>query len=475
MSLDTRREEDSHGHVDVPADCYYGAQTARALQNFPTGGDRFPPLLIHALGRIKRAAARANAELGVLPAEVADLIEVASGDLVAGRLDAEVVVPVWQSGSGTQLNMNVNEVIAGRANELADRGRGGREPVHPNDHVNRSQSSNDVIPAALHVAALLAVRDQLLPACDELESALAERREVLGDIVKPGRTHLMDALPVTMGQVLDLWADLVQRSRRRVSAAAVELLSIPLGGTAVGTGAGAPAGFAALAIEYLAKDTGVPLGPARHDLTHQAAHPAPLALSGAVRDLATNLLKVAEDVRLLASGPRCGLGELILPANEPGSSAMPGKVNPSQMEMLVMVCRQVQANDHACVSAAGAGHLELNTCRPLLALNLLHAVSLLAEGIRHATRGCFTGLEVDRDHVAAQLGRSLMLVTALVPRLGYDHAAAIAHRAHAEGMSLREAAVADGALTGEEFDALVDPAQLARGKERSADDQRPPV
>ncbi|HOX26905.1 MAG TPA: class II fumarate hydratase [Candidatus Krumholzibacteria bacterium] len=450
-----REEHDSLGAIVVPHDRYWGAQTARALVNFPSGGDTFPPPLVHALGRIKRVAAITNATLGVLPEPLAGLIARAAAEVADGELDDHVVVPVWQSGSGTQLNMNVNEVIAGRANELAGRGRGGREPVHPNDHVNRSQSSNDVIPTALHVAAALEVRDWLLPALDSLEDALGERAAAFGDVVKTGRTHLMDALPVSLGRELDAWAQLVAIGRRRVAGAMDELLVVPLGGTAVGTGVGAPPDFARRAVANLAADTGLALRDAANPLVHQAAHPAPLALSGALRDLAGNLRKIADDVRLLASGPRCGLGELVLPANEPGSSAMPGKVNPTQAESLVMICKQVMACDLACGLAAAAGHLELNTCRPLLACNLLHSIRLLAEGAGSFATRCVAGLEVDRARITATLERSLMLATVLVPRLGYDRTAELVRTAQDSGVSLREAVVADGALSGEEFDQLM--------------------
>ena len=458
--MSTRREHDSHGAVEVPADRYWGAQTARSLTHFPTGGDAWPPPLIHALGSVKRACARANATVGALPEELAALIVAASEEVAGGALDDHVVAPVWQSGSGTQLNMNVNEVIAGRANQLAGRDRGGREPVHPNDHVNRSQSSNDVVPTALHLAVIEQVEEVLLPALRGLEDTLADRIAALGDVVTIGRTHLMDALPVTFGQQLGAWRDLTTQGRGRLSSALIELEAVPLGGTAVGTGAGAPPGFAAQAVAELGEATRRALRADAAPLARQAAHAGPLAVSGALRDLATSLHKIAEDVRLLASGPRCGLGELVLPANEPGSSMMPGKVNPTQAEMLVMVSLQVLACDHACALAAKAGHLQLNTARPLLALNLLRAVRLLAAGVDHFTRHCVAGLDVDRATVASHLERSLMLATALVPELGYDRAAAIARRAHAGGLTLREAALADGALDAATFDRLVRPEDL---------------
>jgi len=459
-----REEHDSHGTVLVPEDRYWGAQTARAVANFPDGGDRFPVPLIRALGAVKQACARTNGELEVLPAELATLVDRTCGEVIAGALDDHVVAPVWQSGSGTQLNMNVNEVIAGRANELTGRPRGGREPVHPNDHVNRSQSSNDVIPTALHVAAILQLDHALLPALTALERTVAARSGVLGDAVKTGRTHLMDALPVTVGQELGAWLVLLQSARRRLESARRELLTVPLGGTAVGTGLGAPPGFGARAVATLTEITGCPLQATAEPLALQAAHPGPLALSGALRDLAASLHKIAEDVRLLASGPRCGLGEYLLPANEPGSSAMPGKFNPTQAESLIMICQQVMAGDAACALAASAGHLQLNTARPLLALNLLRGVRLLTEGMLSFGERCVAGLEIDRARMASQLDRSLMLVTALIPHVGYDRAAAIAHRAHREGTSLREAAVAEGALSAAQFDAIMQPERLARGE-----------
>lgn len=457
-----RRERDSHGEVEVPAAAYWGAQTARALANFPPG-DRFPSPLIHALGTLKRAAARANESLGVLAPDLAALVAAAAGEVAAGQLDDHVVAPVWQSGSGTQLNMNVNEVIAGRANELAGRGRGGRDPVHPNDHVNRSQSSNDVIPTALHLAALAQAQKRLLPALRGCEAVLAARIERVGSVVKTGRTHLMDALPVTVGQELGAWRDLVAFGRRRVEAALAEVAVVPLGGTAVGTGVGAPSAFAMLVVEQIGVESGFELTPAPAPFAFQAAHPALVGLSAALRDLATSLHKIAEDVRLLASGPRCGIGELVLPANEPGSSMMPGKVNPTQAESLLMICLQVMANDAACALAGKAGHLQLNTARPLLAVNLLQSLRLLADGVEGFTERCLAGLEVDRARVATLLDRSLMLVTLLVPQLGYDRAAAIAQRAHHDGLTLREAVIADGAMTGEAFDALVRPQEMTGG------------
>jgi fumarate hydratase class II len=458
----TRQEHDSHGTIAVPADAYWGAQTARALQNFPSGGDRFPRALVHAIGAIKQACARTNAELGKLADPVAPAIDRAAAEVHAGELDEHVVAPVWQSGSGTQLNMNVNEVIAGRANELLGAGRGGSGPVHPNDHVNRSQSSNDVIPTAIHVAALRMVHDELLPALTALERTIAGRRADLGEVVKTGRTHLMDALPITVGHELESWRAQLEAAGRRLADACEALRAVPLGGTAVGTGLGAPPGFAAMAVDRLARIVELPVVPADVPLALQAAHGGPLALSAALRDLAVVLIRIAEDVRLLASGPRCGIGELRLPANEPGSSAMPGKVNPTQAESLIMIGQQVLGLDHACCLAATNGHLQLGTARPLLALNLLRGIRLLTDGMLSFGARCLVGLEVDEDRTAANLERSLMLVTALVPEIGHDRAAAVARRAHREGTTLREAAVADGAVSGERFDELVRPEVLAR-------------
>ncbi|MBD3222868.1 class II fumarate hydratase [bacterium] len=452
---ETRTEHDSLGAVEVPADAYWGAQTERARANFPRGDDRFPDALVHAFGAVKLACARANAAVDVLPASLAALVEEAAGEVARGGLDGAIVVPVWHSGSGTQLNMNVNEVIAGRANELAGRGRGGREPVHPNDHVNRSQSSNDVVPTALHVAAIASTEQRLLPALAALIETLDERRAAIGDVETVGRTHLMDALPITLGHQLTAWRELATGARAHIEASLEPLRTVPLGGAAVGTGAGTPDGFKDRAIGELAAVIERELMPAALPLGRQAAHAAPLGLSGALRDLATGLHTIAEDVRLLGSGPRCGLGELILPANEPGSSAMPGKVNPTQCEAMVMIALQVMANDQACALAARAGHLQLNTARPLLAVNLLRSIDLLAEGVASFDARCLAGLDVDRERTRELRERSLMLVTALVPRLGYDRAAAIAARAHREGITLREAVLAEGALEAGEFDALI--------------------
>lgn len=460
MAEETRSERDSLGELAVPAAAYYGAQTARARANFPIGETRWPRAMLASLGAIKAAAAATNAELGALPAELAALIETAAREVAAGALDAEFVVPLWQSGSGTQLNMNANEVIAGRANELAGAGRGGKAPVHPNDHVNRSQSSNDVIPSALQLAAAGEIANRLLPALAQLEAALAGRAAALADLVKLGRTHLMDAVPLTLGQEFSGWAAQVGAARARVAATLPDLCALPLGGTAVGTGLGAPAGFADRAIARLATATGLPLARAANAFAAQGAHDAVLAASGAQRDLAVTLIKIAGDIRLLGSGPRGGLGELILPANEPGSSIMPGKVNPTQAEALIMVSARAIGNDSAVAIGGLAGQLEMNAAKPLLAHCLLESTGLLADGAASFAARCVAGIQPNREAIARHLERSLMLVTALAPAIGYDQAAAAARKAHAEGTSLREAVLALGLLDAEELDRRLRPESM---------------
>ena len=459
-----RIETDSLGELAVPAEAYYGAQTARAVANFPIGDARWPRAMLAALGQVKAAAAATNAELGVLPGALAVLIERAAGEAAAGELDEHFPVPLWQTGSGTQLNMNANEVIAGRANELAGAGRGGKQPVHPNDHVNCSQSSNDVIPTAMHIAGASEIEARLLPALAALQGALAERATAFAAVVKIGRTHLMDAVPLTLGQEFSGWAAQVEAARARVAATLPALCELALGGTAVGTGLGAPPGFAAQAIARLAAATGLPLTRARNAFAAQGAHDAVVAASGAQRDLAVALIKIANDVRLLGSGPRAGLSELILPANEPGSSIMPGKVNPTQAEALVMVCARVIGNDAAVGIGGLSGHLELNACKPLLAHCLLESTALLADAAQSFAARCVAGIEPDRAAIARHLERSLMLVTALAPAIGYDRAAAAAKKAQAEGLTLREAVLALGYLDAEELDRRLRPETMTDGR-----------
>lgn len=458
----TRTETDSLGQVDVPADSWYGAQTARAVRHFAIGRSRMPREVIVAIAQVKKAAALANRELGALPAETCAWIAQAADEVAEGRFDAEFPLPVFQSGSGTQTNMNVNEVIANRACVLAGGERGTKRPVHPNDDVNRSQSSNDVFPTAMHVAALGAIDRRLLPAVDALHAALARKAIAHADVVKIGRTHLQDATPLTLGQEISGWAALVERGGARVRSACEALCEVALGGTAVGTGVNSPPGFADRAIAHLAGITGHPLRPHPNRFAALSAHDEIAAASAAIRTLAGALYKVANDVRWLGSGPRSGLGELLLPANEPGSSIMPGKVNPTQCEALAMACAQVHGNDAAIAFAASQGQLELSTMKPLMIDRLLDSAALLADACESFTRWCIDGLDADLARIRRHVERSLMLVTALVPAVGYDRAAQIARKALLDGTTLREAALALGALAADEFDRLVVPERMVR-------------
>jgi fumarate hydratase class II len=455
-----RTETDSHGQVSVPAEAYYGAQTARALTNFPIGEDRMPLPLIHALGLVKRCAAKTHLALGTLDTQRGDLIVQAATEVASGHLDDQFPLPVWQTGSGTQTNMNANEVIAGRANELAGKPRGGKDPVHPNDHVNLGQSSNDVIPTAMHLAAVTRIADCLVPALDELLAALNDRQAAFGDVTKIGRTHLMDAVPLTVGQEVSGWAHQIAAGKDRVIGTLGGLFELALGGTAVGTGLNAPPGFADETIRRLAEATGQPFRRAGNRFAAQGSHDAMVATSGALRGLAVALIKIASDVRLLASGPRCGLGELRLPANEPGSSIMPGKVNPTQAEALHMVCALVIGHDAAIGVGGMSGHLQLNANKPLLVHCLLHQIRLLADGCLSFSRRCIAGMEPDREAISRHLGRSLMLVTALVPHLGYDQATLVAKKAYDENKTLREVVLELELLPANQYDAVVDPAAM---------------
>ena len=465
--MDTRTEHDTLGPVDVPADRYWGAQTERSRRNFAIGGERFPREVIRALGLVKRAAARANQALGALDERRARAIAEAAEGVVSGSLDDHFPLVVWQTGSGTQTNMNANEVIANRANELLGAARGGNDPVHPNDHVNRSQSSNDVIPTVMRIAALEELHGRLLPALRELARGLEGKARAFQDIVKTGRTHLMDATPLRMGDEWRTFAHQVAAAADGIEATSRALLELPLGGTAVGTGLNAPAGFDVRAVAGLAEATGLALRPAEHKFAGMAAHDAVVATHGALRTAAVAMMKLANDVRLLASGPRCGIGELVLPANEPGSSIMPGKVNPTQCEALAMVCAQVIGNDVAVGIGGAGGYLQLNVYKPLLIFNVQNSIRWLADAARSFHDHCVAGTEPDRAVIARHLERSLMLATALAPRLGYEGAARIAKRAHDEGTSLREAALADGALDAAEFDRLVRPEALLGPTDRA--------
>ena len=456
----SRIETDSIGAIEVPDDAYWGAQTQRSLINFAIGEQRMPLAVVHALALIKKAAARVNSRIGELPPDVARLIEQAADEVLAGQHDAQFPLVVWQTGSGTQSNMNVNEVIAGRANELAGQGRGGKSPVHPNDHVNRAQSSNDSFPTAMHIAAVQAVQHQLLPAIAELSGALAEQAARHMDLVKTGRTHLMDATPVTFGQELSAFVAQLDYAERAIRTSLPAVCELAQGGTAVGTGLNAPRGFAEAMAAELAALAGLPFVSAPNKFAALAGHEPLTALSGALKTLAVALMKIANDLRLLGSGPRAGLAEVRLPANEPGSSIMPGKVNPTQCEALSMLACQVLGNDATIAFAASQGQLQLNVFKPVIIHNLLQSIRLLADGCRNFAEHCVVGLEPDTRQMATHLERGLMLVTALNPHIGYDKAAEIAKKAYAEGLTLREAALQLGYLSNEEFDAWVRPENM---------------
>jgi fumarate hydratase class II len=457
----TRTETDSIGPIDVPADAYWGAQTERSVENFPFGTrERMPIEIVHALALVKQAAARVNRAHG-LDASIADAIDAAAQEVIDGTLDDQFPLVIWQTGSGTQSNMNVNEVIAGRANELLTGTRGGKSPVHPNDHVNMSQSSNDSFPTALHIAASLAVTRRLFPALDRLKTALQAKADAWTDIVKIGRTHLQDATPLTLGQEFGAYANQVYRCGRRIEPGVTNGTNrLAQGGTAVGTGLNAPRGFAEDFCKAVSDLTGHPFIPAENSFEALASNDPLVHLSGTLNTLAVALTKIANDIRLLGSGPRCGFGEIDLPANEPGSSIMPGKVNPTQCEMLTMVAGQVMGNHVAATIGGMQGHLELNVFKPLIGANVLRSIDLLATAMEGFAERCVDGIEPNRDRIADLLDRSLMLVTALAPEIGYDAAAKIAKHAHAEGLTLKEAGLALGLVDAETFDRVVRPESM---------------
>ncbi|MCZ4342513.1 class II fumarate hydratase [Sphingomonadaceae bacterium G21617-S1] len=455
---DTRIERDSFGPIEVPAAAYWGAQTQRSIANFPFGPEeRMPIGIVHALALVKQAAAVVNRAHGLDPA-IAGAIGSAAAEIVDGRLDDQFPLVIWQTGSGTQSNMNVNEVIAGRANELLAGTRGGKAPVHPNDHVNMGQSSNDSFPTALHIAAGLAVHRHLYPALDRMLAALVDKAKAWDDIVKIGRTHLQDATPLTLGQEFSGYAAQLIACRRRLEGATNGgIMKLAQGGTAVGTGLNAAPGFAEAMAGQIATLTGLPFETAPNKFEALATQDALVHLSGTLSTLAVALTKIANDIRLLGSGPRSGLGELILPENEPGSSIMPGKVNPTQCEMLTMVAAQVIGNHQAVTVGGLQGHLELNVFKPLIGAAVLRSIALLATGMESFTRRALEGLEPDRARIADLVARSLMLVTALAPEIGYDNAAMIAKHAHHEGMTLKEAGLALGLVDAATFDRSVRP------------------
>ena len=458
--MKTRIEHDTMGQIEVPSDRYWGAQTARSLANFRIGDERIPSEIIRALGILKLAAARINADLGVLPGPVSELIGRAAQEVIDGRLDEHFPLVVWQTGSGTQTNMNANEVIANRAIELAGGEIGSKDPVHPNDHVNRGQSSNDTFPTAMHIAAAERIVHGLLPSMRHLRDLLAAKADEFANIVKIGRTHLMDAVPLTLGQEFSAYAHQVGKDIERVESTLSDLYELAIGGTAVGTGLNTHPEFAKRTAATIAEITDLPFVSAPNFFEALATHDAAVQTSGALKTSAVSLMKIGNDIRLLGSGPRTGLGEITLPANEPGSSIMPGKVNPTQVEALTMVAAQVIGNDVAITVGGSNGQLELNVFKPMIIYNLLQSIRLLGDACRSFADNCVAGIEPNRDRIAELLDRSLMLVTALNPEIGYDNAAKVAKKAHTDGTTLKEAAVELGLLTAERFDELVRPEEM---------------
>ncbi|MBX6427210.1 MAG: class II fumarate hydratase [Variibacter sp.] len=456
----TRTETDTFGPIQVPADRYWGAQTQRSIENFPIGGERMPTPVVRALGVVKRAAAETNHALGLLDARRAEAIAQAAQEVIDGKLDDHFPLVVWQTGSGTQTNMNVNEVIANRANERLGGALGAKSPVHPNDHVNMSQSSNDCFPTAMHIAAAREIERALLPALEHLHGALAAKSGEFARIIKIGRTHTQDATPLSLGQEFSGYAAQVASGLARIKEAMKSLYPLAQGGTAVGTGLNAHPRFAEMFARRVAEITGLPFVTAANKFEALAAHDAFAFAHGALNALAAGLFKIANDIRFLGSGPRSGLGELILPANEPGSSIMPGKVNPTQCEALTMVCCQVFGNHTTITVAASQGHFELNVFKPVIAFAMLQSIRLLADAARSFADRCIVGIRADEARIGELMRRSLMLVTALTPKIGYDKAAEIAKAAHANGTTLKEEAVRLGYVTSEEFDELVRPERM---------------
>ena len=456
-STPTRIETDTMGEVAVPADCYWGAQTERSLGNFKIGGHRMPKPLIIAMGIQKRCAATANIALKQLDEKLGAAIIQAADEVIDGKLMDQFPLVVWQTGSGTQSNMNANEVIAGRANEILSGVRGGKKPVHPNDHVNRGQSSNDSFPTAMHIAAVNEIHHHLLPALSHLHKALDAKAKEFAKITKIGRTHLMDATPVTLGQEFGAYAKQIELGIERVKACLPRLYPLAQGGTAVGTGLNAAKGFDVKFAEEVAKLTKLPFVTAQNKFEALASHDALVEASGVLNVLATSLMKIANDIRWLGSGPRCGLGELSLPENEPGSSIMPGKVNPTQSEAMTMVCAQVMGNHVAVTIAGSQGHFELNVFKPVIIFNVLNSIKLLSDACNSFTDNCLVGIEANKEHINDLLYKSLMLVTALNPHIGYDNAAKIAKTAHKENITLKDAGIKLGLLTAAQFDEWVKP------------------
>ena len=459
-SVPTRTESDSMGQIDVPMDRYYGAQTARSLIHFAIGKDTMPPELIRAFGILKKAAALVNRDLGKLSEEKANLITQAADEVISGKLNEHFPLRIWQTGSGTQTNMNVNEVISNRAIQIAHGEMGTKKPIHPNDDVNMSQSSNDTFPAAMHIAAAAETSRRLLPAVKRLRDALDTKAKEFASVVKIGRTHLQDATPLTVGQEFSGWVSLLDRDGGRIAVALDGLYDLAIGGTAVGTGLNAHPEFAERAARKISELTGLPFRSHPNKFASLSAHDEIVFASGALKTLGGALMKIANDIRWLASGPRCGLGELTLPENEPGSSIMPGKVNPTQCEAVTMVAVQVMGNDTAIGIAGSQGNFELNVYKPVMIFNYLHSVELLTDAMNSFVDHCVAGIEINRETIDHYVHNSLMLVTALAPKIGYDNAAKVAKTAHHENTNLKEAAIKLGFLTPEEFDALVKPESM---------------
>ena len=462
--METRMETDSMGEIEVPANCYYGAQTARSLIHFDIGSETMPRELIRGMGILKKASAMVNAELGLMPEDIKDLIAKAADEVIDGKLDDHFPLRVWQTGSGTQSNMNSNEVIANRGIELAGGVIGSKDPVHPNDHVNMGQSSNDTFPTAMHIAAVERIRDALIPSLTTLSESFRKKTIEFKDIIKIGRTHLMDATPLTLGQEFSGYTTQLEYALDRINGCMPRMYQIALGGTAVGTGLNSHRDFPVNVAKQIAEITGCPFVTAPNKFESLAAHDAIVETSGVLKTIACSLMKIANDIRWLGSGPRCGIGEITLPANEPGSSIMPGKVNPTQSEAMTMVATQVIGNDTAINFGGSSGHFELNVFKPVMIYNLLQSIRLLADSCRSFNDHCVVGIEPNKTQIEKHLNGSLMLVTALNPHIGYDNAAKVAKKAYQENTTLKESAVALGLLTAEEFDEKVRPEKMTGPK-----------
>ena len=462
--METRMETDSMGEIEVPANCYYGAQTARSLIHFDIGTETMPRELIRGMGILKKASAMVNAELGLMPEDIKDLIAKAADEVIDGKLDDHFPLRVWQTGSGTQSNMNSNEFIANRGIELAGGVIGSKDPVHPNDHVNMGQSSNDTFPTAMHIAAVERIRDALIPSLSTLSESFRKKTIEFKDIIKIGRTHLMDATPLTLGQEFSGYTTQLEYALDRINGCMPRMCQIALGGTAVGTGLNSHRDFPVNVAKQIAEITGCPFVTAPNKFESLAAHDAIVETSGVLKTIACSLMKIANDIRWLGSGPRCGIGEITLPANEPGSSIMPGKVNPTQSEAMTMVATQVIGNDTAINFGGSSGHFELNVFKPVMIYNLLQSIRLLADSCRSFNDHCVVGIEPNKTQIEKHLNGSLMLVTALNPHIGYDNAAKVAKKAYQENTTLKESAVALGLLTAEEFDEKVRPEKMTGPK-----------